>query len=80
MGYRAHETSQTPANFHLSLGVAAVLAGVMGKRWISGGAFMPAGLVAAMSLAIVTRYALRWVDISNSAAAATGSKEDTHAT
>ena len=45
--------------------MAAVLAGVMGKRWVSGGAFMPAGLVAAISLLMFTRYALRWVEISN---------------
>ena len=66
IGFGAHQTSQNPSNFHLSLLVAAVLAGVMGKRWVSGGAFMPAGLVAAISLLMFTRYALRWVEISNS--------------
>ena len=45
--------------------VAAVLAGIMGKRWVSGGVFMPAGLVAGISLLMFTRYAARWVALSN---------------
>ena len=73
LGYGAYQTSQNPANFHLTLGAAGVLAGVMGKRWISGGVFMPAGLVAAMSLAMFTRYAIRWIETSNTPSA-TGSQ------
>ena len=52
--------------------VAAILAGIMGKRWVSGGVFMPAGLVAGISLLMFTRYALRWVEISNSGATSAG--------
>ena len=74
IGLGAYQTSQNPSNFHFLLGVATVLAGIMGKRWISGGVFMPAGLVAAMSLMMVTRYALRWVEISNNSAPDSGAK------
>ena len=62
IGYGAYQTSQNPANFHIILGAAGVLTGVMGKRWISSGVVMPAGLVAAMSLAMFTRYAFRWME------------------
>ena len=72
IGFGAHQTSQNPSNFHLSMLVAAILAGIMGKRWVSGGVFMPAGLVAGISLLMFTRYALRWVEISNSGAASAG--------
>ena len=61
--------------------VAAVLAGIMGKRWVSGGVFMPAGLVAGLSLLMFTRYALRWVAMSNTGVASSGdsSAKDGHA-
>jgi len=65
IGFGAHQTSQNPSNFHLSMLVAAVLAGIMGKRRVSGGVFMPAGLVAGISLLMFTRYAVRWVALSN---------------
>ena len=72
IGFGAHQTSQNPSNFHLSMLVAAILAGIMGKRWVSGGVFMPAGLVAGISILMFTRYALRWVEISNSGVASSG--------
>ena len=58
-GYGAYQTSKDPSNYYLSLGVTAVLTGVMGSRAISSGKFMPAGLVAVLSLAMVARYSLR---------------------
>ena len=76
IGFGAYQTSQNPSNFHLSLLVAGVLAGIMGKRWVSGGVFMPAGLVAAMSLIMFTRYALRWVEISNQPVANSAGKNE----
>jgi len=44
------------------MGVSGTLAAIMGKRFLASGAMMPAGLVAGMSLAMFTRYALRAVN------------------
>lgn len=60
-GFGAYQTSKDPSNFYLSLGVSTVLAGVMGSRAINSGKFMPAGMVAILSVAMVTRYALRYI-------------------
>lgn len=60
-GYGAYQTSKDPSNFYLSLGVSTALAGVMGSRAVSSGKFMPAGLVAILSVAMISRYALRYV-------------------
>ena len=65
MGLGAYQTSNNPNNFYLSMGVSGTLAAVMGKRWISSGVMMPAGLVAVLSIAMFTRYAIRAVDLSN---------------
>ncbi|XP_071448320.1 transmembrane protein 14C [Hetaerina americana] len=55
----AYMTTQNPNNYYLSLGTSAVLAGVMGNRFYNSGKFMPAGLVAGLSLIMVMRYGAR---------------------
>ncbi|XP_076441415.1 transmembrane protein 14C-like [Babylonia areolata] len=67
MGVGAYQTSKDPKNVTLSLATSAMLTGVMGYRFICSGKFMPAGLVATLSLLMVTRfgysmYAQRSVD------------------
>ena len=59
-GLGAYQTSKDPANFYLIFGVSTLLTGVMGQRAISSGKFMPAGLVACLSLAMVARYSLKY--------------------
>ena len=65
-GYGAYQTSKDPANYYLSFGVSALLTGVMGQRAVSSGKFMPAGLVACLSLAMVARYSLKYYQGLNS--------------
>ena len=60
-GFGAYQVSQNPGNFYLSLGVSAVLTGVMGSRFYNSGKFMPAGLVTVLSLAMLARYGMRMV-------------------
>lgn len=67
LGIGAYQTSQNPNNYYLSLGVAGVMTGVMGSRFLNSGKFMPAGLVAILSLGMVVRYGLRWVNANNAA-------------
>lgn len=52
-------TSRNPNNYWPILGTSAVLGGVMGYRWVSGGKFMPAGLVCVLSVAMVLRFGAR---------------------
>lgn len=59
LGFGAYQTSVNPNNYYLGLGTSAVLAGVMGHRFMNSGKFMPAGLVATLSIAMVIRYAAR---------------------
>ncbi len=61
-GFGAYQTSKDPNNYYLSLGVSGVLTGVMGQRFLSSGKFMPAGLVASLSIAMVIRYAIRFMN------------------
>ena len=58
-GFGAYQTSQNPNNYYVSLGVSAVLTGVMGSRFLNSGKFMPAGLVTVLSLAMLARYGMR---------------------
>ncbi|XP_033123609.1 transmembrane protein 14C-like isoform X3 [Anneissia japonica] len=58
-GYGASLTSQDPRNVNVILGSSAVLAGVMGMRFVKSGKFMPAGLVATLSILMVLRYGYR---------------------
>jgi len=59
LAYGAYQTSQNPSNYLIGLGASAVLAGVMGSRFYSSGKFMPAGLVATLSVFMVLRYVTR---------------------
>jgi len=61
MAFGAYQTSQNRSNFWLSMGLSGSLAAVMGKRYLSSGAIMPAGVVAALSLAMFSRYAIQAV-------------------
>jgi len=63
MLYGAYQMGQNPKNYYLSLATSGLLTGVMGKRFYSSGKFMPAGLVAALSLLMVVR--LGYVAVKN---------------
>ncbi|CAK9784466.1 TMEM14-domain-containing protein [Cutaneotrichosporon oleaginosum] len=58
-GWGAYRASYNPKDVRVSLAVAAVLTLLMGKRFLASGKFMPAGLVAALSILMVVRYAMR---------------------
>ncbi|XP_066272902.1 transmembrane protein 14C-like isoform X2 [Branchiostoma lanceolatum] len=59
MGVGAYQTSVNPNNYMLSLATSGVLTAVMGSRFINSGKFMPAGLVAGLSLLMVARFGYR---------------------
>lgn len=59
IAYGAYQTSQNPNSYLVGLGASAILAGVMGNRFLHSGKFMPAGLVATMSALMVVRYVAR---------------------
>ncbi|ODM95728.1 Transmembrane protein [Orchesella cincta] len=59
LAYGAYQTSQNPSNYLVGLGASALLAGVMGNRFYHSGKFMPAGMIAAVSTAMVLRYVMR---------------------
>jgi uncharacterized membrane protein (UPF0136 family) len=54
-GYGAYQTTKDPNNYLLSLCVALGMSAFMGYRFSNSGKIMPAGLVAAISLAMVVR-------------------------
>ena len=58
--FGAYQTSNDPKNYMVSLAVSTTLAGVMGTRAVKSGKFMPAGLVAILSLAMVARFGYRY--------------------
>lgn len=59
LGVGAYMTSVNPSNYFLTLGTSSVLGGVMGFRFMRSGKFMPAGLIALMSLGMVLRFSVR---------------------
>merc|ERR1712037_754560 len=63
-GFGAYQTSVNPNNYILSLLVSAGLTALMGYRFVNSGKFMPAGLVLALSLAMVARYGLRMAGLT----------------
>ncbi|XP_064617138.1 transmembrane protein 14C-like [Liolophura sinensis] len=59
MGIGAYQTSVDPRNIWLSLAVSALLTCVMGYRFSNSGKFMPAGLVASLSILMLIRFGSR---------------------
>jgi len=56
MAVGAYQTSVDPKNIMLSLVTSVVMTNVMGYRFVNSGKFMPAGLVAGLSLAMALRF------------------------
>ncbi|XP_045582124.1 transmembrane protein 14C [Procambarus clarkii] len=65
LGYGAYQMSANPANYYLTLGTSTVLGGMMGMRYLNSGKFMPPGLIAVISLAMVARLGARAVGLTN---------------
>jgi len=63
--YAAHRSSSNPTRWGLSLIVAISLTALMGFRFFNTGKFMPAGLVAVLSVLMVARYSWRAVNSSS---------------
>ncbi|XP_066950254.1 transmembrane protein 14C isoform X1 [Macrobrachium rosenbergii] len=59
LGYGAYQLSENPSNYYLTLGTSSVLGGMMGMRYLNSGKFMPPGLIALLSLAMVARLGAR---------------------
>jgi len=53
--FGAYQTSQDPDNFWILLGSSGFLGAMMGYRSYMSGKFMPAGLVASLSILMVIR-------------------------
>ncbi|XP_071553082.1 transmembrane protein 14C [Panulirus ornatus] len=66
LGYGAYQLSENPANYYLTLGTSTVLGGIMGMRFLNSGKFMPPGLIAVMSLAMVARLGARATGLTGS--------------
>ena len=60
--YAAYQVSLSPQNATLGLVVCCFLAAMMGYRFFQSGAFMPAGLVAGLSVAMGGRYLLKLIN------------------
>jgi len=65
LGFGAYQTSVNPRNYYLTLGTSAVLGAFMGYRAFNSGKFMPAGLVATLSLLMVLRFTVRAITDTN---------------
>ncbi|XP_065608583.1 transmembrane protein 14C-like isoform X2 [Cyrtonyx montezumae] len=61
-GLGAYQLSQNPGNVWISLITSGTLTAVMGTRFYNSGKFMPAGLIAGVSLLMVGRLALKMVE------------------
>lgn len=57
--FGAMQTSRNPSNYFVILGTSLFLGCLMGYRFSNSGKFMPAGLVASLSLMMVARYGYR---------------------
>ncbi|XP_064299708.1 transmembrane protein 14C isoform X2 [Phalacrocorax carbo] len=58
-GLGAYQLSQNPNNIWLSLVTSGTLTAIMGTRFYNSRKFMPAGLIAGVSLLMVGRLALK---------------------
>uniref|UniRef100_A0A8V0Y3L9 Transmembrane protein 14C n=1 Tax=Gallus gallus TaxID=9031 RepID=A0A8V0Y3L9_CHICK len=61
-GLGAYQLSQNPSNVWISLITSGTLTAVMGTRFYNSGKFMPAGLIAGVSLLMVGRLALKMLE------------------
>ncbi|XP_009991409.1 PREDICTED: transmembrane protein 14C-like, partial [Tauraco erythrolophus] len=61
-GLGAYQLSQNPNNVWISLITSGTLTAVMGTRFYNSGKFMPAGLIAGVSLLMVGRLALKMME------------------
>ncbi|XP_064017030.1 transmembrane protein 14C-like isoform X1 [Pogoniulus pusillus] len=61
-GLGAYQLSQNPNNVWISLITSGTLTAIMGTRFYNSGKFMPAGLIAGVSLLMVGRLALKMVE------------------
>ncbi|KAG5896448.1 hypothetical protein JTB14_022527 [Gonioctena quinquepunctata] len=59
LAYGAVEVSRDPANYTMQLATSSVLAGIMGYRYYLSGKVMPAGVVCALSVAMIMRIAVK---------------------
>ncbi|XP_064101942.1 transmembrane protein 14C-like isoform X2 [Macrobrachium nipponense] len=66
LGYGAYQLSENPSNYYLTLGTSTVLGGMMGMRYLNSGKFMPPGLIALLSLAMVARLGARAAGLTSS--------------
>lgn len=62
LGFGAYLITQDSTNIYLSLGTSAVLGGIMGYRYCTTTKFMPAGLIAALSLGMVLQLSYRGIN------------------
>ena len=65
IGLGAYHTSQNPNRYYVALGASAALTVFMGKRFLSGGKFMPAGLVACVRYVLKSLH-IKWICYINS--------------
>ncbi|XP_054671435.1 transmembrane protein 14C-like isoform X4 [Grus americana] len=61
-GLGAYQLSQNPNNVWISLITSGTLTAIMGTRFYNSGKFMPAGLIAGVSLLMVGRLALKMME------------------
>lgn len=61
-GLGAYQVSQNPNNVWVSLITSGALTAVMGTRFYNSRKFMPAGLIAGVSLLMVGRLALKMLE------------------
>lgn len=54
-----HNRYRNPDNYYLTLATSTGLGGLMGYRFINSGKFMPAGLIALLSIGMVARIGIR---------------------
>ncbi|XP_044263180.1 transmembrane protein 14C [Tribolium madens] len=59
LAYGAFQVSRDPSNYSVQLVTSSILAGVMGYRFYNSGKIMPAGVVCALSGAMIVRIAFK---------------------
>jgi uncharacterized membrane protein (UPF0136 family) len=59
--FGAYQVSENPRNFYLLLLTSGALLGVMGPKFYRTGKFMPAGLIAGLSLLQFGRLGARFI-------------------